>query len=313
MKDEKIYSVPASPVANTVYKIMAAGKDLSLLKERNKNNIILFTTECDGKKAEQIIIENEENNTQLFIYEFDKFTKANKTVKKIFLFLLSKVSEQAFSNHELHQAFIEFHVKELVRIGCYKHIESARRGFIEAMNVIHSLHVGGQFSLNQKKITTTTAVPFYQSKIDNNICTVGLADYFDWEILFAFYTYVPEYFFSASNKTIDTIIYLMYLCRQRKKEISNQGGFNITIKSIIERLNLPDYKKTKNPKKDIKDVLCKTVKEINEISDGTIKIAIDREYKKTTDFIEEGIAYIEIKGKLKEKFKKIGSKKIIKS
>ena len=63
--------------------------------------------------------------------------------KKLFRFLMTKVSQEAFIRGEIVKPFIEFNLSELVEKGFYKSVDSARNHIGPALDSILMFVIGG--------------------------------------------------------------------------------------------------------------------------------------------------------------------------
>ena len=108
------------------------------------------------------------------IEKIEKVTGSNKAAKKLFVFSLIKAKEQAIHNGQLTKEYISFPLQELVDIGCYKSLRSAKTGFFSAMDILTSL-----------KINRT--VLFTGARRVNGQCFIRLNYAIDWSFLIQYY------------------------------------------------------------------------------------------------------------------------------
>ena len=128
------------------------------------------------------------------------------------------------------------------------------------MKVSGTIAKGKKKNIEQAEL----AVLFTYCRIKKNVVTVDLNSRINWEMLTQFYTILPKWAFSLPVKPWDLLYYVFYLARQNLDKISKQGYFTISFQAIHSRLVLPEAEYTKNPQRDIKDVIERAITEIEE-------------------------------------------------
>ena len=128
------------------------------------------------------------------------------------------------------------------------------------MKVSGTIAKGKKKNIEQAEL----AVLFTYCRIKKNVVTVDLNSRINWEMLTQFYTILPKWAFSLPVKPWDLLYYVFYLARQNLDKISKQGYFTISFQAIHSRLVLPEAEYTKNPQRDIKDVIERSITEIEE-------------------------------------------------
>lgn len=108
------------------------------------------------------------------IEKIEKVIGSNKAAKKLFVFSLIKAKEQAIHNGQLTKDYISFPLQELVDIGFYKSLRSAKTGFFSAMDILTSLK-------------TNRAVLFTGATRVDGQCVVYLNNHINWSFLIQYY------------------------------------------------------------------------------------------------------------------------------
>ena len=308
------YDVPTSPAADTVLKVMGTGTNLPKLKTNRKliNHAQAIEILQSGNKR-QVIVSSNASTVTLEISDIDKLVGSNKPAKKMFIYSLIKMNEQAYSGGVLRRNYIQFPLQELRDIGYYSCMRSARKGFNDAMDILTSLKVKGTLQVGKKKSIVQSAIEvlFTGANIKKGTCTIFLNERINWSFIAQFYTIIPRYAFQLPNRAFDLLFYIFYVARQRVKEIGERGYFTIGIRTIQERLNLPNENQTKNPDRDIKQAIDDAITEIE-------KLNANREFNITPIYnINAPIAYylsnsylkIDLKGKYAKNFIAISQNK----
>lgn len=306
-RHKDFYNVPTSPATDTILKVMGTSSNLAKLpaKGKNVNHHQKIEVLQNGRKR-QVIVNSEVSTVTLEISDIDKLVGSNKPAKKMFIFSLIKMNEQAFSGGMLRRNYIQFPLQQLIDIGYYSRPQSARKGFNDAMDILTSLKVKGALKKGKKKNIeqSTIEVLFTGANIKNGTCTIFLNERINWAFVATFYTIIPKYYFSLPNRASDLLYYIFYLARQRVKEIENRGYFTIGLRAVQERLNLPKETETKNPDRDIKQSIEEAVTAIEEASKD-IEFTITPIYNMgdpIANYLSNGYLKIELKGKYAKDF-----------
>lgn len=303
---EDFYNLPTSPATDTVMKIMGAGSELASLKESKTSHSQTIEVLQKGNKR-QVIVTSGVSTVTLELSDIDKLIGSNKAAKKMFIFSLIKMNEQAYSDGALRRDYIQFPLTELIDTGNYKTPQSARKGFNNAMDLLTSLKLKGTLEISKKRTEEQSAIEvlFTGANIKKGTCTIYLNPRINWGFVAQFYTILPKYCFTLPNRAFDLLYYIFYIARQRVKDIEEKGYFTIGLRAIQERLNLPSEVNNKNPQITIKDPIEKAIEEIEEeskdleftitpiydldapianyLSNGYLKIGLSGKY--ATDFI----------------------------
>ena len=126
------------------------------------------------QRQAQLQLKSQKANVTIELTDIDKITGSNKAAKKLFVFSLIKANEQAIHNGQLTKEYISFPLQELVDIGFYKSLRSAKTGFFSAMDILTSL-----------KINRT--VLFTGARRVNGQCFIRLNYAIDWSFLIQYY------------------------------------------------------------------------------------------------------------------------------
>lgn len=119
------------------------------------------------------------------IEKIEKVTGSNKAAKKLFVFSLIKAKEQAIHNGQLTKDYISFPLQELVDIGFYKSLRSAKTGFFSEFGALTSIKIGGKVQKNKKQ--KGVRVLFTGARIENGQCYVFFNPYINWSFLIQYY------------------------------------------------------------------------------------------------------------------------------
>lgn len=306
-RQKDFYNVPTSPVTDTILKVMGTGSDLAQMPARAKevNHSQKIEVLQAGNKR-QVIVSSQVSTVTLELSDIDKLVGSNKPAKKMFVFSLIKMNEQAFSEGTLRRNYIQFPLQELIDIGYYSRPQSARKGFNDAMDILTSLKVKGTLQKGKKKTVEQSAIEvlFTGANIKKGTCTIFLNERINWAFVATFYTILPKYYFSLPNRASDLLYYIFYIARQRVRDIEERGYFTISMRAVQERLNLPSENNNKDPQRTIKEPIDEAITAIEEASkdlEFTITPIYDMKAP-IANFLSNGYLKIELKGKYARDF-----------
>ena len=310
------FCVGNSPTSILCLDTLSAGQNIADLPERK--NQINHNTKYEVMKNEDgsrriISLVNKNSKISLEISDIEKLTGNNKTAKKLFVFAIIKANEQAIYNGELTKDHISFSLKELVEIGFYKALNSARKGFKSGMDTLTSMKIKGSLKKsNTKKIEIESLeVLFTGAKINKNQCYIFFNTRINWNFLLQYFTILPKYYFKLSNKASDLIYYIFYLARQHATNIEKNGYFTISLRAIQHKLQLPNENGLNNPQRDIKDAIENAIEQIEEEHAKYYKnteltiLPVYNEEDSITDYLENGYLRIGLTGDFAKKFTEI--------
>ena len=256
--------MPDSPATNLVLEALGAGADIADLPARKKQVSHGTSLEVleDGRKR-KIISTAPKAQITLEFADIEKITGNNKPAKKLFVLALIKANEQAIFNGELGRDYISFPLQELVDIGFYSTIQSARNGFKKAMDALTDIKISGEIERTKKhKVSVIGLHPFRVGYIDKNQCYIQLESNFNWSFVAQYFTILPRYYFKLPNRASDLLYYIFYLARMNTKKIEEQGYFTISFRAIQHRLQLPSEKGINNPQRDIKQPIEDAIEQL---------------------------------------------------
>lgn len=265
-KGEKaFYNVPDSPASDLILELLGAGANIADLPARKKQVSHGTSLEVyeDGKRR-QIQLKSQKASVTIELADIDRLTGSNKPAKKLFVLALIKANEQAIFDGVLGRDYVSFPLQELIDIGFYKSLRSARTGFYSGADTLTSLKVKGRIQKNKKTGSTidTLEVLFTGAKIENNQCYLRLNYAIDWSFLAQYFTILPRYYFKLPNRASDLLYYIFFIARQRTKDIEERGYFTISFRAIQHRLQLPNEATSPNPQRDIKQPIEDAIEQL---------------------------------------------------
>ena len=264
-EEDSFYNVPDSSASNLLMETLSAGTNIADLPARKRqiNHNTKLEVYEDGKRR-QIVMSTTKSNVIIELNDIDELAGSNKPAKKLFILSLIKANQQALHNGELTKDYVTFPLSELIDIGFYKTPQSARKGFTSGMNILTSLKLRGQIehSNKSKSIVETLEVLFTGAKIERGQCTIYLNPRINWGFIAQYFTILPLYYFRLSNRASDLLYYIFYLARQNTKQIEEKGYFNIGLRAIQHRLQLPSEINNTNPYRTIKQPIEECLEEL---------------------------------------------------
>lgn len=316
-------NMPTGAAIKAVVDVIDAGQDgeegiKAIPKRKGKINHTKYTvTQGDafnGNEGQMIIrhdlskgrgyislkISNSIVNNELYGYSV--------ATKKILTLILEKINEQAYCEGRLIRDYVTFSNDELIERGIYKTPQSALKGMKIALNILTDMKMEGMLNFNKSKSISYSMPASYQY---GNIFRFGtykkgqwgiyIEAKADWRFIFQAFSILPDYYYSLPNRPSELLYLIFTTARQHTDDIKKRGYFCIGLRKIQEALHLPDEDKTKNPQRDIKDVINTAIKEIDEAHIKYFRnedlLFLSLEYDDSWNirqFLDEGFLHVEL-------------------
>ncbi len=310
-RNDDFYYTPDSRVSQLVLDALGAGKYIDELPSRKcqiNHNTAYTLVAKDGK---HIITSNNCNGEiSLTLSDLTHLTGTNKAAKKLFVLALIKVNEQAVRDTKLVCHYVSFPLQELVDIGFYTSIRSARNGFNREKDSLTQLEVQGSFrGVRRKKYSVDTMTALFSNAfIKNGQCYIYMNTTIDWGFLIQYFTVLPRYYFHLSNRASDLLYYIFYLARQNTQELESHGYFMISFRALQHKLMIPSEEGQDHIQRDIKEAIEGTVSQLLEAHRkycGDEKFSLTRvcgSCRTTKEYLDNSHLKVEIGGKFASKF-----------
>ena len=157
---------------------------------------------------------------------------------------------------------VSFTLQNLVDLGFYTTIESARNGFKDLLKTLHKIEIGGREEIGKKIISQPIGTLFTAYDIVNNTCLVELSQIIMDFIKDHFYTIAPNSRYSLPTNASHLMTYITTRARQLVKDIKATSGFNVSFESIRNYLSLPKPKETQRHAQQIIEPLLMAIDEV---------------------------------------------------
>jgi len=269
------YNLPISAPINAIIELLGAGaanlQDLPVRKKAYNHGSKYSLTGGEGGKSRQLSIESKHSSVTIELSDIDKIPVANTPAKKLFALSLIKANDQVLHNSDLlGRDYVTFPLQELVDIGFYKTIQSARKGFYDGMDALTSLKLKGSTQQRYRKdgqkaktvSINTLQVLFTGATIDNSQCFIYLNNRINWQFIAQQFTTLPMYYFKLPNRASDLLLYIFCLARQHTADIEREGSFNISFRAIHTRLQLPSEIGCRKPQQFIRQPIEDAIEQI---------------------------------------------------
>ena len=231
----------------------------------------------------------------------------------MFIYALKKINDQVFSGGELKRDYATFRLQELVDIGYYSTIQSARVGFKEAMETLTDIKVSGELREGKsKELKSDVLAPLFRGYdlLGKGVYCFYIEPRINWAMVCAFYTSLPRFYFELHSRASELLYFISVRARQCAGEIRQRGYITISMRAVQERLSLPSENEIKNPERDIKKPIMEAIAEINERSgeSGNITLELIGSGKRQiADFLDNAYIKASIGGEYAVTFKEIAA------
>lgn len=322
-------SIPNGIGTALTFNTLSNAGDLDLYGSRiqrishNKTSVEVY-----GDRKNKIQIKNNNKDFTLELLNISQIEKSNKPAKKVFIYILHQLGKQNITENLFNDLTIEFPLTDLVDLGMYANVKTARKGFLTARDVLSDLKIKAivKAGKSNKEISNLVTPLFLTSGIIKSTCVISLNKEINWKT-FALqeFTLLPTTYFRLNSNASDLFYNIFNIARQRGKELAKKNSFNISFGAIQNWLALPsevDTKNskgavireaTKNPKRDILEPILNALEEIQKKQDSSKQdFIITATYNKNGNIIEQldkGFITVELRGEYSKKILEIDKRK----
>lgn len=262
---EDVDIIPMGDFSTLIYQGLNAGPSLASLPEKMSSGTEHQLSVVEREKS--MVLSSETRYGKMNI-SFDNFAvsfkKRNSATKKIFIRAMKKLGEKRYSNDLFNDISVEITTDELVALGMYSTLDSARVALKTATN-LNDIKISGTIDYIEegkrksgniiKDKLDLTGIQIFKTGIvrGSGTLVIQFERNINYEYLLPNISILPNYYYSLTEGGADLLMYLYGLAVNKVEEIASTGCFYVSLKDIHSYLNLPDYTKANNPKRDIKE------------------------------------------------------------
>lgn len=253
-------------------------------------------------------------NLKIAIRNYQGLTSQDKngTVNKVYHYLLNVIFEQRFAQPCV------FRTENLVRLGIYKNVESARKNLPTVLSKISAMEVSGDyFGASAKKTVSSGTRLITEYAVTRQTVTVfpsqmpNAIDFFGGS-----FAQVPNFVWGLSKHAHMLAYEIFMRARQETSKVSAGEAFTVTVKNIADKLGLPtieevQFKHNRKYAEKITDPIDKAIAEIREAASkeegSTIEIEAVNMYDAANieDYLANGRIRVTIRGSWADRYKEI--------
>ena len=249
-----------------LYKILNMKAGRTILEPGTNRHNTINSMANESMTTLKYTSENKNKGTsiEVTITQADEYLKkSRKTTEKVLTYVLQNMTTQ-------YNAWdVEIFLNDLVEAGLYSTTSNAKRGVIEFFEQQKHITLKGSVKKNGRTIVEEGGILFYGYKFDKGkgVIKLHINENFNMDFIANYYSVFPRFAYSLKNNNAFTLVrYILYIARQRTREIKESGTFSIRLDTIRENLGLPNIDEVKNRKykQYIIDPIEKAIEEIEE-------------------------------------------------
>ena len=289
--------VPSSSSIDFIYRIFTAGKsgvgELPERLEKSSHGKKEVTISRDGQIRELTQTTQKGQDTIIFDTEHLLESRQNSPARKILLYSLSQILQQALSNNNVIRDGIIIEYQDMVKKGMYSNTKAAKRGLDRAFDLLSSIKVKGYISRGKGKIEQVKAsVLFYDLEhTGKGSAILKINDTLNWGYIVPQYAMLPDDYYELPPNAADLYYYIFNQARINIKKLAKADGkINISYKSIHNLLGLPAIETATNPTTQIKSPIEKAIGDIADSKQDALYIeaTTQTEYNSIYEYLEKG-------------------------
>lgn len=318
METKKLASYPSGRIVSLINDILINRDRIDnlpqLIKKVSHGSSVQYDRYEEERKQDMISyyssFKKREIDLEIVIVDIEKITESSRRLLNILWMIMS---ENSISNGRLIKTDVSISLNELVDVGLYANVESARKAVKrDASCLIGKIHFQGSITYGKKKMKQDKFMtPFIDFKIKRNKAYFKLNEDLNYEMMFPEYTKVPfSIYMHLGIMAGDMLIYILQQARQNIMKISNGHPFNVKMSTLALKMGLPLIDDTKNPKRDIMERLRKCIEDVASSTADDIEIAVhpEKTFHSSVEWIEESYISVKLKNEYRDYFQHINTK-----
>lgn len=289
--------IPSSSGIYLLYRILIAGKsglgELPARLEKPSKNKKEVTINRKGQTREITQITPKGQDTIIFDVDHLLESRQNSPARKILLYSLSQMLQQALSNNNVIRDGVIISYQDMVDKRMYSDKKAAKRGLDRAFDLLSSIKVKGYITRGKGKIEQVKAsVLFYDLEhTGKGSAILKINDTLNWSYIVPQYAMLPDTYYKLPPNAADLYYYIFNQARINIKKLTENGGkINISYKSIHSLLGLPTIENAANPTTQIKNPIENAIGAIADSKQDALYIeaATQTEYNSIYEYLEKG-------------------------
>ena len=289
--------IPSSSGIDLLYRILTAGKSgFGELQERlekqskGKKGVVINR---NGQTREITQITSKGQDTIIFDIEHLLESRQNSPARKILLYSLSQILQQALSNNNVIRDGVIISYQDMVDKRMYGDKKAAKRGLDRAFDLLSSIKVKGYITRGKGKIEQVKAsVLFYDLEhTGKGSAILQINDTLNWGYIVQQYAMLPDAYYELPPNAADLYYYIFNQVRINIKQVmENDGRRNISYKAIHNLLGLPTIEAATNPTTQIKNPIENAIGAIADSKQDALYIeaTTQTEYNSIYEYLEKG-------------------------
>jgi len=196
---------------------------------------------------------------------------------------------------------VAYPLQDLVEIGLYEDIRTARRSFERAMKVIQSIQISGSKRIRKGPIGETMTHLISGSTIKKNIAMVHLGAYIDWKSEVEQFIKMPKEVFALSSQAYRLAKALYKSIRVNRYT----DWFTVSFRYVAVKTGIViDYNKPSR----VRDSILSTVTELKDCRKNQLGIKINiADVKNLDEWLDQSILIVKATNSMNEDMAKIAS------
>lgn len=188
------------------------------------------------------------------IDDIESIQGRNNPLAAVVAYVFMEVARQAISNGDLVRPEVIIPLRDMVELGMYKNVDTARRSMKQAIKWLTRVQLTAEENTPQKSERFAVATLFTYGEVNNSVVTLVPNDRISWGMIASHYMNLPRYYFRIKSKKAQRLVYYLHqMMRTNAAKIARKGYFAISLRTIHDVLELPSEIGCPNPMRDIKE------------------------------------------------------------
>lgn len=190
-----------------------------------------------------------------------------ETIKKLHLFILKEISEQALDKWTQTKGEICFEIEKLTEYGLFKDTKSAYRLLGSDLFFIFLRSIAFKIADSPEELENSGEVryiPVYNNiKIEKGVVYISLEKNENWQILLKQFVPAPKFLFSLSGKAFNLLFEALRIANRNRAALIKDQCFTISMEATRDYMKLPKPEETRKKTEYIRKPIEEACEEIN--------------------------------------------------
>ena len=302
---QQFWSLPSGPAVIYLAYLLNAAPDWARLRRLEQVSHGTKVTEeaCGRGLGTEILFRTAGAEIRLTIRCSELLKVGRTPAKRLLPYLLHCMAAQRTEDGRIVPGELRVPLGDLVSLGFYGTIRSARVAAEHAMQLLRGILLSGRVFRPREEAQDEPQPLFSGYSIQNGTMIVRMNEALNWAFVFQSYTLLPCCCAQLPARAAALLLYLSQLARQNLRRIAEDSVFTVRLASVKIHLGLPEEEGSRSPLQEVLQPILDAADEVNRAAAGLLRLTTDtRPDAKAKDALRLGRLQVRLEGNFAEYF-----------